>query len=49
MTKGNLRIVIIALSVLVFFGGLYILKNSTSGNKSEDKNVDGNEKLLLKK
>ena len=40
MTKGNLRIVIIALSVLVFFGGLYILKNSTSGNKSEDKNVE---------
>ena len=40
MTKGNLRIVIIALSVLVFFGGLYILKNSTSGNKSEDNNVE---------
>lgn len=40
MTKGNLRIVIIALSVLVFFGGLYILKNSTSGNKSEDYNVE---------
>lgn len=34
MTKGNLRIVIIALSVLVFFGGLYILKNTTSGNES---------------
>ena len=40
MTKGNLRIVIIALSVLVFFGGLYILKNSSSGNKSEDNNVE---------
>ena len=40
MTKGNLRIVIIALSVLVFFGGLYIFKNSTSGNKSEDYNVE---------
>ena len=40
MTKGNLRIVIIALSVLVFFGGLYILKNFTSGNKSEDNNVE---------
>ena len=40
MTKGNLRIVIIALSVLVFFGGLYILKSSTSGNKSEDYNVE---------
>ena len=40
MTKGNLRIVIIALSVLVFFGGLYIFKNSTSGNKSDDNNVE---------
>jgi len=40
MTKANLRIVIIALSVLVFFGGLYIFKNSTSGNKSEDYNVE---------
>ena len=40
MTKGNLKIVIIALSVLVFFGGLYIFKNSSSGNKSEDNNVE---------
>ena len=40
MTKGNLRIVIIALSVLVFFGGLYIFKNSTSGKKSDDNNVE---------
>lgn len=40
MTKGNLRIVIIALSVLVFFGGLYIFKNSSFGNKSEDNNVE---------
>ena len=39
MTKGNLRIVIIALSVLVFFGGLYILK-TLLGNKSEDNNVE---------